>query len=213
MLNNGTALASDIGFKPFGGMASLTYGNNLTRNVGYDLQYRVASIETPGIQGVNYSYDLNGNITAITDILDAQKAKSYEYDPLNMLTGADGPWGSLSYEYDGLGNRLKEIQDTDETTYSYQANRLVSSTGTKSYAFTYDANGNTIAENTRSYTYNQNQRLISIAEGDMLGHGWSTPFSIHMECEEFVNAEGRPAQNRLEIRKTPEPRFISREIV
>ena len=163
VLSNGVPVASNITYKPFGGMTALTYGNGIQRTVSYDQQYRMASITDAGIQNLAYSYDPNGNITAIADQLDPTKSKSYGYDPLDRLSSAQGPWGSLAYTYDGVGNRLKESNE-EETLYSYQANRLMSTTGQKPYAFTYDANGNTTAENVKGYIYNQNQRLIKVTE-------------------------------------------------
>jgi hypothetical protein len=67
VLNNAANLATNIGYKPFGGMASLTYGNGLNGTIGYDNQYRTSSIQVPGILNLSYgSYDANGNITGIT---------------------------------------------------------------------------------------------------------------------------------------------------
>lgn len=163
VLNNGTAVASNITYKPFGGLTALTYGNGIQQTNSYDRQYRVSSISATGVQDLTYGYDWNGNITSITDNLDTAKSKTYVYDALGRLTNATGPWGNLAYTYDGVGNRKTETNG-GETIYSYQANRLIATTGAKQYSFGYDANGNTITENTKTYIYNQNQRLITVAE-------------------------------------------------
>ena len=161
-----TLLASNITYKPYGNINALTYGNSLNRTIAYDQQYRIASIVTAGIQNLSYTYDTNSNITGITNNLDNTKNKTYSYDALNRLTGTTGPWGSLSWTYDPIGNRLtqKDNDGTDVYSYKPNSNRLAGVTGTSPVTFTFDANGNMATENTRSYTYNENQRLIKAAE-------------------------------------------------
>ena len=67
-------------------MSSLTYGNGLPGTISYDNQYRISAL-TVGTAGtiLNYSYtdDANGNITAINNVLDSTKNKSFTYDTLD----------------------------------------------------------------------------------------------------------------------------------
>lgn len=165
VLNNAVSLASNISYKPFGGMSSHTYGNGLTGSIAYDNQYRVASITAGTVMNLTYSqYDANGSITAITNALDATRNKSFTYDALDRLSTAtsSGIWGSLAWTYDGVGNRQTE----GSTVYSYVpgTNKLTGAGGT---SFSYDNDGNTITQNSRVYTYNQNQRLIQDVDGAM----------------------------------------------
>ncbi|KAF0143501.1 MAG: YD repeat protein [Nitrospirae bacterium] len=164
VLNNATAIADNSSYKPYGGMTSITYGNGINSSIAYDNQYRIASIQTGAVQNLSYAFDARGNITGITNNLDATKNKSFTYDVLDRLTGATGPWGALTYSYDGVGNRQREINNSEESNYVYSANKLSSTSGAKTYSFSYDSNGNTIAENTRQYIYSQNQRLIKVTE-------------------------------------------------
>jgi len=166
ILNNGTVLATNITYKPFGGLNALTFGNGISQTNAYDQQYRLTNIIAQGIQNLTYRYDNNGNITAITDNLDASKIKTYGYDPLDRLTSAQGPWGSLAYSYDKVGNRKTEIHNAVTTDYGYKlnSNQLTNVVGEKNFNFAYDGNGNTITENSRVYIYNQNQRLIRVTE-------------------------------------------------
>lgn len=160
-------VAADITYKPFGDVKDMTYGSGIQHTVKYDQQYRTVRILDSGIQDLAYNYDYNNNIIGIIDQLDQPRTKSYGYDPLDRLASAQGPWGALAYTYDGVGNRLKE-SNGGETTYRYENNRLLSAAGEKNYTFTYDQNGNTTVENAKTFVYNQNQRLIKVAEGEII---------------------------------------------
>ena len=165
VLNNAANLATNINYKPFGGISSLTYGNGLAGSISYDNQYRVTSITAGAVMNLSYpTYDANGNITAMNNVLDATKNKSFTYDALDRLSSAtaSGIWGSLAWTYDGVGNRQTENSNT--YTYASNTNKL---TGANGKAFGYDGNGNTTTENSRVYTYNQNQRLIQVVDGAM----------------------------------------------
>ncbi len=161
-----TTLASGIAHKPFGPISSLTYGNGLPRTVSYDQQYRISSITTGSLQNLSYTHDPNGNITKIADVLNPTKTKTFSYDALDRLTTAGGPWGSLSWTYDNVGNRTTQVENGATSNYTYQAgtNRLQSVSGPSPLSFTLDANGSTTSENAKAYTYNQNNRLIKAAE-------------------------------------------------
>jgi RHS repeat-associated protein len=154
VLNGAVNLATNITYKPFGGVSFITYGNGLTGSITYDTQYRLATLATGTFQNLTYGYDYNGNITSITP------GKTYTYDALDRLWTANGPWGSLGWIYDGVGNRQTE----GATVYSYfqGTNKLSGAGGT---SFGYDNNGNTTSETARSYAYNQNQRLIQAVNG------------------------------------------------
>ncbi len=159
-------LAEGIAHKPYGPVSSLTYGNGLPRTVSYDQQYRISSITTGSLQSLSYTHDPNGNITKIADNVNPTKTKTFGYDALDRLTSAGGPWGSLSWTYDGVGNRTTQVENGATSNYTYQAgtNRLQSVAGPSPLSFTLDANGSTTSENAKTYTFNQNNRLIKAAE-------------------------------------------------
>ena len=163
VLNNAANLATNINYKPFGGISSLTYGNGIAGTIGYDNQYRVSSITAGAVNSFNYNqYDSNGNIMAIQNTLDPTKNKAFTYDTLDRLSTAasSGIWGSLGWTYDGVGNRQTE----GSTVYTYTAgtNKL---SGAGSLNFGYDNNGNATSQAARLYTYNENQRLIQVNDG------------------------------------------------
>jgi RHS repeat-associated protein len=161
VLNNAANLATNIAYKPFGGMSGITYGNGLVGSISYDNQYHVTGITAGTVLSLSYDqYDANANIKHITNSLDATRNKTFSYDALDRLSGGTGLWGSLAWTYDGVGNRQTE----GTTVYSYTpgTNKL-SGVGGSSYIF--DNDGNTSSDGTRGYTYNQNQRLIQAVNG------------------------------------------------
>ena len=162
-----TTLASTMTYKPFGGMTGMTYGNGLNRTLSYDQQYRIEGIQTGAAQDLGYLFDPNGNITDITNNLDALKNKNYTYDTLNRLTDSTGPWGTLGWTYDNVGNRLTQVLNTATDTYTYtpNSNKIADITGGIAKTYGHDAAGNRSTENTRTYTYNQNNRMIQASDG------------------------------------------------
>jgi RHS repeat-associated protein len=172
VLNNAAYLATSIGYKAFGGMTSITYGNGIAGSIDYDNQYRITSIAAGTVLSLNYSlYDANGNIKTIQNGLESTKSRSFTYDGLDRLDTAisSGIWGgTLDWDYDGVGNRVKEIGGSLTTNYNYftGTNKLQSLTGALGKTFTFDSNGNTDTEDGgRDFVYDQNQRLIRVNDG------------------------------------------------
>ncbi len=163
VLNGAANLATNISYKPFGSVASITYGNGLAGTIGYDNQYRITGITAGAILNLNYNqYDADGNIKSIQNTLDPTKNKAFDYDAIDRLSTATatGIWGTLGWTYDGVGNRLTE--NGNNYAYSTNTNKLTSANG---ISFGYDNNGNTTTEGAKQYIYNQNQRLIQVNNG------------------------------------------------
>jgi YD repeat-containing protein len=53
-----------------------------------------------------YTYDTRGNLISLSNNLDPTRNQSFGYDKLNRLITFNGPWGTGSYTYDLMGNRL-----------------------------------------------------------------------------------------------------------
>jgi YD repeat-containing protein len=83
------------------------------------------------------------------------------------LSSSAGPYGSLAYEYDSVGNRTQKTLGSAVTTYTMASgnNRLASISGAETATFGYDANGNTTDDGTLTYTYDLNNRLITTTQG------------------------------------------------
>jgi YD repeat-containing protein len=124
-------LAHSLAYKPFGGVSHLVYGNGIARNVGYDNQYRISSLQSGSVQNETYSPDANGNIETLDDLVDPSRNKTFDYDALDRLEGATGQWGSLGWTYDGSGNRQTYVSPAGTGNYSYYhaSNRLRRVTG------------------------------------------------------------------------------------
>jgi hypothetical protein len=109
------------------------------------------------------------NLTGIADGVITANNQFFAYSPGNKLSSASGAYGSLSWTYDGVGNRTQEISTpiggsatTRVLTYPGSSNRLSTVTigAATERDFTYDAAGN-ITTDTRSgtlYAYGTNAR-------------------------------------------------------
>ena len=184
-----TTLTSAMSYKPFGGVTGMTYGNGLVRTINYDQQYRVEGIQSGAVQDLGYLFDPNGNITDITNNLDALKNKNYTYDTLNRLTDSTGPWGTLGWTYDNVGNRLTQVLNAATDTYAYtpNSNKIAGIAGSSSKSYGHDSAGNLSAENTRNYTYNQSNRLI-LADAGAATLGQYTYNALGLRTSKTINA-------------------------
>lgn len=99
-----------------------------------------------------YGYDGVGNLTGISDAIDAGRNRSLGYDNLDRLTSASGPWGAGSIGYDGAGNINNQSLGSFSLTYSYDSNnRLTGVAGSRSASYAYDSRGNMSAMSGVSY--------------------------------------------------------------
>ena len=157
-------LASTIDYQPFGPLTALTFGNGLQQTRQHDLAYRLTQIDTPALHTRNLARDQNGNITAITDAANPASNQFFNYDPLDRLTQADGPYGHREYAYDPIGNRItrRANGETDTYTIAPDSNRLQTITGPNSTAYDYDAAGNTTANGGQTLAYNGHGRLETV---------------------------------------------------
>ena len=118
-----------------------------------------------------YTYDNNGNITAITE--NAQ-ITSYTYDDLNRLTGITRPNGqTVAYQYNTRGNRtsttpadaiLDGIIPGDFSYDGFDRLPMFNTTG-NTCTYTYDPEGLRTKKDTTtlniSYHYDNNGRVIA----------------------------------------------------
>jgi RHS repeat-associated protein len=166
--SRGLEFANTFLYRPSGAIASYTSGNGIVNTVAYnDNTEQPTHIgSTGGVMDLTYGYDDAGRVTGIADARQGQNA-TYGYDALNRLHTANGPWGSLTYEYDVVSNRTQStLYGTPTTTYSYSptTNRLLSSTNGQQYeGFLHDNDGRLTQDGRiQTYTYTP-QNLVEIA--------------------------------------------------
>ena len=58
---------------------------------------------------------------SIADGAASGSSQNFNYDSLDRLTAAAGPYGDLTYTYDSAGNRLTSSAGGSTTVYSYSA--------------------------------------------------------------------------------------------
>ncbi len=143
-------VASSIAWRPFGPLASLTFGNSIALTLAYDNDGRVTDIDAAGggttVQDLTYGYDPASNITSIGDNLATNRSQTFVYDNLNRLTSATGLYGTNTYAYDAVGNRTQKtvtvpFASTDTYTTPATSNRLSSIAGGSNRTLSYEASG------------------------------------------------------------------------
>jgi YD repeat-containing protein len=95
----------------------------------YDDTNRLISVD-----GVAYTWDNNGNLLS-----DGQN--TYTYDTANRLIAVSGPSGTITYAYNGLGERLQQTVGGVTTSYLVDLEGGLSqvlSDGTNSYLYGLD---------------------------------------------------------------------------
>ena len=165
------SVVGGVGYLPFGPLASATFGNGVSLTRLYDQDYRLTNIDSASgstaIQNLTYGYDTASNITSISDAVTTGRSQTFSYDDLNRLTSASGVYGSLSFTYDGVGNRSTRVASgtTDSYVYPSSSNQLSSvTTGSNVRTLTHGASGS-VTEDVRdaaddyTYTYNNAGRL------------------------------------------------------
>ena len=113
---------SSTSYLPFGPESSLAYAGGLTRTAAYDARYRLTAFNVSSLADYRYGLDAVGNITAITDALDARFSRNFAYDDLYRLTTANsgtGLWRSGMYAYDAMGNRTAAALGARASSYQY----------------------------------------------------------------------------------------------
>ncbi len=120
-----TNLVTAAAYLPSGPLTSLALGNGLAETRSFDARYFPAGIAVPGRLDWTYSTDTIGNILEIADT-GGGGGRTYTYQDIHyFLTSGTGPWGSLAFTYDKIGNRLSETRDAggspQNRPYAYPA--------------------------------------------------------------------------------------------
>ncbi|PJK07713.1 hypothetical protein CO610_08740 [Lysobacteraceae bacterium NML95-0200] len=184
-------VASNISYFPNGAVKGFTYGNGITHTATQNtrgLPQRITDCTTPGTCNsanrrldLQYSYDRNGNTTAITDHSSGGlQTRTMGYDAQDRLTQVTSSmFGTAKYSYDVLDNLTRvqvgasALHPARDHGYCYSHNRLSSirashCNGSLIEALTYDAQGNLASKGGQSYSFDYGNRLRS--------HGGNTQY-------------------------------------
>ena len=107
-----TTYARYSGFNALGQPSTLTLGNGTTTSYTYDSRnYRLKTLRTVKsstvLQNLGYTFDTAGNVTSLTDT--RHGTQTFAYDDLNRLTRATGGYGTHTYAYNQIGNRVSHV--------------------------------------------------------------------------------------------------------
>jgi len=162
-----SVVADNLSYLPFGPLTGYDAGNGTHIANAFDNRYRLTGITAGALMDLDYILDPVGNITDITDGINAAKNQTFGYDDLYRLTSATGAYGAIDYTYDDVDNRLTRIENGLTDTYQYitGTNRLQQISGANPQSFTFDSAGNMTSAGSKSFIYNQNNRLIQVSEG------------------------------------------------
>ncbi|MFT3755984.1 MAG: RHS repeat-associated core domain-containing protein [Pseudoxanthomonas sp.] len=185
----GQTYASNIAYYPNGAIQQFTYGNGIVHAMvqnARQLPQRTSDLGGPNTpQDYRYSYDANGNVTAIDDAaLGANYNRTMTYDNRDRLTAA----GSCSFggdcwhhfSYDALDNltswTLAGVKDYAQYVYDGQ-NRLgniKNSANATIVGLGYDVQGNLANKNGQLYHFDYGNRLREVTGKEYYrydGHG------------------------------------------
>ena len=163
--------ASQIGYFPNGQVSGFVYGNGTAYAAAQNTRQLLSNFSYGHGSTLNLSedmsYDENGNILTVQDLVSGQRSKTFQYDGLNRLTSAVAPalWGTEQYTYDPLNNLRTRLTQGQTNVYTYgPTNQLASITraGSTIGSFGYDNLGNETGRNGATLQFDQKNQLLQI---------------------------------------------------
>lgn len=167
-----------VTYHPTGQPASYTYGNGIQTTVALTSRNWPGSLVAKNgtLFNATYGYDEAGNLTSVNDSADTTFNRSLSYDPLDRLTGANGPWGTGIISYDVRGNILSQSLGAVGLNYSYDSasQRLTGVNGSSTYALQYDVYGNVASNGSTSFAYDDasNMRCAKCGGPDQIQYDY-----------------------------------------
>lgn len=192
---------NSVSFFPNGKVKSYKSANgtviNYTQNDNNLLSSIITKLNDTDLINYQYNYDLDDNLTSITDNVDTSNNISLGYDKNNRLISANGPWGSGIIAYDDNGNILLQILGKTSLGYSYNktSNLLDSVGGSENKTFKYDTYGNVTSNGNQNFTYNDAQQLIKAAGKDSNNKS----FTIKYDYDGNNNRVSTNADNKVRL--------------
>jgi len=155
---------TSVTYWPSGQVNQIAYGNGSTATYGQDNRLRPASLVartgSATILSSSYGYDFVGNLKTVSESVDENAARTFDYDEIDRLKSAEGPWGRGSIDYSGGGNiRSMSLGSAANLSYAYSNNRLASISGSRSLSYSYDAYGNISSAGGATYQFDDASNL------------------------------------------------------
>jgi YD repeat-containing protein len=156
---------TSVHFFPSGNLQSVTYGNNVGQSYGENNMQLPSSVTASAIQlAKTYGYDAASNVTSITDSYQSSESRTLNYDSMDRLNVANGPWGSGSIAYDPGGNITGQTYGSYSIAYTYSSNRIFSIAGSLSRHYSYDDPlGNVTGDGVNTYSFDDLSQLQCMA--------------------------------------------------
>lgn len=159
--------AQAIGYHPDGAVSAYTLGNGIVHALTQNVRGLPEVNQDGSVLKDRYTYDANGNITAIADEANASSPfhRQMSYDGADRLATAAAPhvWGSASYEYDPVDNLRRSAIGGRVYTMGYDgANRLSSVSGSATLSYEYDAGGNITRRGDQRYAFDLGNRMRGV---------------------------------------------------
>ena len=76
---NNRTLAENIGYRSFGPLNALSYGNGTALNKGLDQLFQTTDIDAGAVQSLDYTIGPAGNVTGITNNLDSNRNQTFTH--------------------------------------------------------------------------------------------------------------------------------------
>ena len=155
-----SGFVSSVGYWPSGQISQIAYANGTTSTYGQDPNrlwpsyFQTAKGATAYLSS-SYGYDGLGNLKSVTDSVDSSYNRTLDYDAVNRLKIASGPWGSGLLTYDGAGNLRSQTFGSVALSYSYVdgKNRLNSVSGSRTATYSYDDYGDITGTGSKTFNY------------------------------------------------------------
>ncbi|RZI71183.1 MAG: hypothetical protein EOP38_31490, partial [Rubrivivax sp.] len=116
-----SGFVSGVTYHPTGAVAGYQLANGITHSLTLNTRGLPLVNKDAGVMQDLYSYDANGNVTAIADQQENIFNRSMGYDGLDRLTSANSPstWGNATYAYDAVDNMRAAVVGSRATTFVY----------------------------------------------------------------------------------------------
>ncbi|HEU5297544.1 MAG TPA: RHS repeat-associated core domain-containing protein [Burkholderiaceae bacterium] len=177
--------ASAVSYHPNGAVAGYTLGNGIVHTLTQNIRGLPSVNRDAGVVQDLYSYDANGNITAIVDQQEGVSSRTMgPYDGLDRLTSVSAPslWGSAAYTYDVLGNMRTSVVGSRNSTHNYGGNNLLATINTNGLytGYAYDARGNVTGRGNQGFYFDLGNRMM-LANGvaSYIYDGWGRRVSVN----------------------------------